>query len=193
MTNLQYMDLEFINTIIAVAALLISGFILIRDYLLRAKVKMFFGDSLQIIHTDRNKLQINFNFTNDRNKLSVINKLMGLLDSPNGNQYKYIWDVFYKLEGYSAKPDRLPTSISVLAKSATFQGVEFICDDRFTWIEGKYNFNITGWSNRGVSQSSNISAQIVFPLNKEDVDKLNDVSLQGSATTSLMRPVKIIN
>ncbi len=187
------MNLEFINTIIAGAALLISGFILIRDYLLPAKVKMFFGDSFQILHTDRNKLQINFNFTNNRNRLSVINKLNAVLESSNGNRYNYVWNVFYKLEGYSAKPDQLPTSISVLAKSSVFQGIEFICDDRFTWIEGKYKFNITGWSNRGVSQSSNLSTQVIFSLNKEDADKLNDTSLQSSASITLMRPIKIIN
>src|SRR3989344_7727999 len=132
------MNLGFINIIIAGVALLMSGFILIRDYLLPAKIKMFFGDSFQIVHADRNKIQINFNLTNSRNKLSVINKLAAVLSSPNGNSYKYVWNVFYKLEGNSALPDRFPTSIAVLAKSSVFQGIEFISYDRFTWVEGKY-------------------------------------------------------
>ena len=126
------MNLEFINTIIAVVALLMSGFIMIRDYFLPAKVEMFFGDSFQIVHTDRNKIQVNFNLTNSRNKLSVINRLEAVLNSPNGNKYRYVWNIFYKLEGHSAVLEQIPTSIAVLAKSSVFQGIEFISDERFT-------------------------------------------------------------
>ncbi len=186
--------LEIISTIIASTALLISGFIMIRDYLLPAKVKMFFGDSFQIVHADRNKIQINFNLTNPRNKLSVINRLEAVLDSPNGNSYKYIWNIFYRLEGNRAIPDRIPTSIAVLAKSSVFQGIEFIVDDRFTWIEGRYGFSIKGWANRGISQKSNISpVKIKFSLSKNDIDYLNDGSITGSSTVTQMRPVRIIN
>lgn len=187
------MDLEFMNTIIAGTALLMSGFILIRDYLLPAKVKMFFGDSLQIVHADRNKIQINFNLTNSRNKLSVINKLAAVLSSPNGNSYKYVWNVFYKLEGYNALPDRLPTSIAVLAKSSVFQGIEFISDDRFTWVEGKYEFDIYGWANRGASQKNNISAKVIFSLSKDDVDYLTNNSTRGVGRVIPMRPIRIMN
>ena len=187
------MDLEFINTIIAGAALLMSGFILIRDYLLPAKVKMFFGDSFQIVHADRNKIQINFNLTNSRNKLSVINKLAAILSSPNGNSYKYVWNVFYKLEGNSALPDRFPTSIAVLAKSSIFQGIEFISDDRFTWVEGKYEFDIEGWADRGTSQRSNLSAKVIFSLGKDDVDYLSNNSTRGTGIIIPMRPIRITN
>lgn len=188
------MNLEFINTIIAGAALLMSGFILFRDYLLPAKIKMFFGDSFQIVHADRNKIQINFNFTNSRNKLSVINKLAGILSSPNGNGYNYVWNIFYKLEGNSALPDRFPTSIAVLTKSSVFQGVEFISDDRFTWIEGKYEFNIQGWANRGTSKTNNLSAKVIFSLNKGDVDYLNNNNtMGGNGTVIPMRPIRIIS
>lgn len=187
------MNLEYINTIIAGAALLISGFILIRDYLLPAKIKMFFGDSLQIVHADRNKIQINFNLTNPRNKLSVINKLAAVLSSPDGNSHKYVWNVFYKLEGNNALPDRFPTSIAVLAKSSIFQGIEFISDDRFTWVEGKYEFDIHGWANRGADQKNNVSAEVIFSLSKDDVDYLNDNSTRGTGTVIPMRPIRITN
>ena len=188
------MNLEYINTIIAGSALLMSGFIIIRDYLLPAKVKTFFGDSFQIVHADRNKIQINFNLTNSRNKLSVINRLEAVLNSPNGNKYRYVWNIFYKLEGNSAVPDRFPTSIAVLAKSSVFQGIEFISDERFTWVEGRYEFNIKGWADRGISQESNLSpSKIAFSLNKEDVDWLSDNSIRGSGGVTPMRPIRILN
>ena len=134
------MDLEIINTIIAGTALLMSGFMIIRDYFLPAKVKLFFGDSFQIVCVERNKIQINLNLTNSRNKLSVINRLEAVLSSPNGNKYNYVWNIFYKLEGGRSVLERIPTSIAVLAKSSVFQGIEFIADESFTWVEGKYEF-----------------------------------------------------
>ena len=188
------MNLEFINTIIGSAALLMSSFTLFRDYLLPAKIKMFFGDSFQIVHADRNKIQINFNFTNSRNKLSVINKLAGILSSPNGNSYKYVWNIFYKLEGNSALPDRLPTSIAVLAKSSVFQGIEFISDERFTWVEGKHEFNIQGWADNGTSKTNNLSAKVIFSLSKDDVGYLNNSNMGGgTGIITPMRPIRITN
>jgi len=188
------MNIEFINTTIAVIALLMSGFIIIRDYLLPAEVKMFFGDSLQIVHADRNKIQINLNLTNSRNKLSIINKLEGFLKSPDGNNYRYVWNIFYKLKGNSAVPDRFPTSIAVLAKSSVFQGIEFISDDRFTWVEGKYEFSIKGWVNIGLDQKSNLSpVKIIFYLSKDDIDYLSDNSIRESYKVTPMRPVRIVN
>ncbi|MDD3662723.1 MAG: hypothetical protein PHT84_02560 [Candidatus Pacebacteria bacterium] len=187
------MDLEFINTFMAGGALIMSGFIIIRDYLLPAKIKLFYGDSLQIVCMDRNKIQINTNLTNSRNKLSVINRLEAILKSPNGNQYRYVWNIFYKLEGGRSVLERIPTSIAVLAKSSVFQGIEFIADDRFTWVEGKYEFKIIGWENRGISQKNNLSsAKIIFSLNKDDIDNLTNHIIETTGVIP-MRKVRIIN
>ena len=188
---------EFINAIMTVVAflmsVLMSGFIIIRDYLLPAKVKMFFGDSLQIVHSDRNKIQVNWNLTNSRNKLSVINKLEAELKSPNGNKNKYVWNIFYKFDGNSVIQNPFPTSIAVLAKSSVFQGIEFISDERFTWVEGRYEFSVRGWVNRGMDQKSNLLTKIVFSLNKGDVDYFNKDFIVVSNGITPMRPVKIIN
>lgn len=175
-------------------ALLMSGFIIIRDYLLPAKIKLFFGDSFQIVRADRNKIQINLNLTNSRNKLSVVNRLEAILSSPNGNKYRYVWNIFYKLDGNSAVPERFPTSIAVLAKSSVFQGIEFISDECFTWVEGAYEFNIIGWADRGTGQKNNLCpVKIVFSLNKDDIDCLSNYPVIESGGVIPMRKVRIIN
>ncbi|MCH7828727.1 hypothetical protein IH982_02595 [Patescibacteria group bacterium] len=182
-----------ISIIISLAALLISGFILLKDYILPAKLKIFVGDSLQIVYAARNKIQINFNFTNSTNKLLVVNKLAATLDIPGNKQYTYVWNVFYRLKAVSSELEQLPTSIAVLAKSSAFQGIEFISSDTFKWVEGRYDFSISGWSNKGMGEDSNICKKVSFSLKKEDVEDLNaslDIPhMQGAR----LRQVKIIN
>jgi hypothetical protein len=183
--------ISMIDTIIASVALLMSGFMMMRDYLLPAKLKMFFGDSLQIIYGDRNKIQVNWNLTNSRNKLLVVNKLEAFLVSPDGNKYTYTRNIFYRLEGNSAVPDRIPTSIAVLARSSVFQGIEFISNERFIWSKGIYVFYVRAWVNRSIRQKSNLLTKIIFSLNKDDIDYFNGNSALKVINT--MRPVKIIS
>ena len=175
---------------IAISSIVISIFNLVKDNFLPAKVKIFFGDSLQIVNSDRNKIQINFNLINPRTKLSVINHLQATLSSPNGNDYLFKWNIFYKFDGHIAKPDRIPTSIAILPKNNVFQGIEFISDNYFTWVEGKYIFKIEGWFNRGMREDSNVTQPINFSLSRDDVDNLKTVRGQDIV---LMRPVQILN
>ena len=101
------MDIEFINTIIAVTALLMSGFIIIRDYLLPAEVKMFFGDSFQIVHADRNKIQINLNLTPDEIHKSI---LEGKLNATDQWQTQILTRILSKADIYvisSIEPEKL--------------------------------------------------------------------------------------
>jgi hypothetical protein len=183
------------NFIIALIAFGLSSWMFIKDYLLSAKVKLYTGDSFQIVSGSRNKIQLNLNFTNPRNKLSVINHLEADLKSPNGNIYHYTWNVFYKIDyvnsAITAIPTQFPSSLSVLAKSSVFQGVEFISDDHFSWTEGVYEFKIIGCYNREPSDKMNLSKSITFSLNKNDVDNLSNGQLVNNM--SISRPVKILN
>ncbi len=105
------------------APIVISIVALLKDkFLLPATIQIAAGDTIRVVITERNKIQIDATLINTRNRLGVINRLEGSLLSPDGQSHDYVWNVFYKLDQNSANMDRHPTSIPVLAKSAAAPG-----------------------------------------------------------------------
>lgn len=176
------MPLDILSIVISVIALLISGFIFIKDYLLSAKIEVFLGDNVQIACKEKGdfgsekKLILNCNFTNTRNNLGVINGAKLQLTAPNGSTYKFYWKYFCRWEMLNATHDGLPRALSVLAKSSIFQIITFVSEKSFDWTDGKYKLSFCGWYNREPNKSdSNISNEVDFTLDKTDVNELNQV------------------
>lgn len=181
--------LTIISIIISLLAFGMSAFILIKDYFLPAKIQLFIGDSLQIVHSIENKLQLNCNFTNTRNNLGVINKLGLEILSPDRNTHKFEWRIFYYWDGWNAVPQTVPTSLSVLAKSSIFQGIEFVSNKRFTWIEGQYKIIV-----KGLYNNKNLDEIFCFYLDKETVEKITKFPIvtSGSGNKTLSMQVKVL-
>ena len=178
------------SIIISLIALAVSVFILIKDYFLPAKIQLFVGDSLQIVHSVENKLQLNCNFTNTRNNLGVINKLGIEVLSPDNNTYDFEWRIFYRWDGWNAVPQTVPTSLSILAKSSIFQGIEFVSENRFNWMEGKYKITVKGfYNNRPLNKT------LYFYLDKEKVDKITEIRIPVSSSDNrtLSTQIKILD
>ena len=112
-------------------------------------------------HKNASPKQLNASIKMFLSNLNNKNELLSHIDSEEIQKQSdaiiVLWNIFYKLEGGRSVLERIPTSIAVLAKSSVFQGIEFIADESFTWVEGKYEFKIIGWENRGASQKNNLS------------------------------------
>lgn len=183
------------SIIISILSLIISVIILIRDYFLRAKIQVFFGDNLQISCKEdgkekEKKLILNCNFTNTRNNLGVINGSRLQLTIPNGNSYEFDWKTFCRWEKMNATHDGLPRSLSVLPKSSIFQIIVFISEENFNWVEGKYKLSFLGWYNKEPYENDgNINKMVYFSLNEQDVSEINQflTTKEGNIKTREIR------
>ncbi|MFH1412694.1 MAG: hypothetical protein ABIG10_01555 [bacterium] len=185
-------------TIISILALLMSGFIFIKDYLLSAKVQVFFGDSIQISCREggvenEKKLILNCNFTNIRNHLGVINGSKLQLLFPNGNMHEFNWKIFCRWERLNATHDGLPRSVPVLAKSSIFQIIIFVSEENFSWVKGKYKLSFRGWYNKEpYKNDSNINKTIYFSLDEQNASEINKFLTTGEGNIET-RSIRIFN
>lgn len=164
-----------ITLIFSAVALLISVAQFVLQYVLRAKIKVFVGDSVQIVHTTIcNKIQLNCNFTNTRYKLGVINKIVVRVLSPNGNTYNFYWKTFYKFDGWETEMTTVPTSLAITDKGSVIQGIEFRSSETFGWIEGRYRITIHGWF---VNKEMKEKKRFHISLSKGIAEKLKDTRL----------------
>jgi len=77
--------------------------------------------------------------------------------------------------------------LSIHGKSSTTEGIEFICEEDFNWIEGRYEIIIKGWFMRGEMKEK---SRFFIDIDKENATKLAELDICVDESGSVDQPIK---
>jgi hypothetical protein len=125
--------------------------------LARPKIRLFIGDSINIVFPPHpqtaERFQVGCNFINSRGKVGALHHLEAIVVNPRKDRRRFEWNGFVEYAVGSRQVQRKadPYPLAVLPRSNTFHFIEFklVKDEKIeSWPQGNYEFRIIGWANK---------------------------------------------
>jgi hypothetical protein len=163
---------------------LVNGLFTAWTYFAKPKIRLFLGDSVNMVIPPReisDRFHLGCNFINSRAKVGAVHHLEATVLDPNGQKRRFQWNLFFEYAPGATHVQKKtdPFPIAVLPRSSTFHFIEFKLaqgDKIESWPIGRYKFDIMGWANKRLRKSRpNITA--TFHI---DIDRMGSMELHGT-------------
>jgi hypothetical protein len=151
-------------------ALLLSGWTFYKVHFERPRIRVFFGDSIDIVrHSDgdANSVQLACTFCNLGSKTGIIDKLVVWVEKADARSL-FNWQMFCAYDqGHRSVPVAKVHSIQASGKASVFQLIQFHSDSSVAWDVGAYMVRLEGWFNgRTCEQNPNIVEKFSVTLSQ---------------------------
>jgi hypothetical protein len=164
---------------------LVNGIVTAWMALARPKIRLFLGDSINIVFPPRpqiaDRFHIGCNFINSRGKVGALHHLETVVVDPSKQERRFEWNLFFEYASGSTYVQKKadPYPLAVLPRSSTFHFIEFKLAEGGkidSWPKGRYKFRIIGWANKRRRRSRpNVTA--TFHI---EIDHGSSMGMQGT-------------
>ncbi|MDP2604300.1 MAG: hypothetical protein Q8S00_17205 [Deltaproteobacteria bacterium] len=163
---------------------LLNGAYTLSTLLAPAKIKLFLGDSINIVIPPKevaDRFHIGCNFVNSRAKVGAVHHLEAIVVDPQKQKWRFRWNLFFEYAQGATHVQKKtdPFPIAVLPRNSALHFIEFklVEGEKIEfWPQGRYEFKIIGWANRR-NRKSRPNMMATFHI---EIDHLGSMQLGGT-------------
>ena len=152
-----------------------------KTFIERVKLSLYPGDAVRIVLSpdgDTSAFHLMCNLINKTTKAGTVHRLEVRVSDPQKATRNFVWYLFYKYspggQGVEKEIDPYPVAVSPKDSKLIFVGFQAdLAEQKCTWPEGEYKFEVIGWVNRKHRRkSSNLKSIFHTQITEEVIRQL---------------------